>query len=471
MDRERQENLSIDAREKIRLLGLATEYIVQRFAGRTGNRICLLSEMPFGFSVDELVDALMHRRMGDFFRVRRFVEDAVFMMGQLARRINSHLLPRIIDLHIDLMRLQLMEDGRCQDEKEACRLVREFEYCHDALETEIAFMDVRERANIWPKAPVHPADKSGRREVFRPEKGMTSDEATQRSRAAELRNHRRKMKMIGFAKKVAALTSCFSRLADDAQRGIASASSEHSPDWHALSEMLETHTHLRYCKFTDVDLYLSIDPWRLCEYADIGTDSADEETEETHAKQRMDGEIIRYVDAAIALARSVKSESASGFVLAKSLFEKYEGTFSDAYCHISVKADLATFIDTLKSAHDRLHADVAAAKLGGESPVRVELTKKSGETIAKAVRPGRGGARRVFSEEVQEKCWHYWEIGRKNPDVAQIAEASGRKLRHEDVFNYFRRELAALEPPIDTPEAFKSALRARTNRISRKKSH
>ena len=77
----------------------------------------------------------------------------------------------------------------------------------------------------------------------------------------------------------------------------------------------------------------------------------------------------------------------------------------------------------------------------------------------------------MFSEEVQEKCRHYWETGRKNPGVAQIAEASGRKLRHEDVFNYFRRELAALEPPIDTPKAFKSALRARTNRISRKKSH
>ena len=114
---------------------------------------------------------------------------------------------------------------------------------------------------------------------------------------------------------------------------------------------------------------------------------------------------------------------------------------------------------------------MAAANLGGERPVKVELTKKSGEAIAKAVRPGRGGARRMFGEDVQEACWHYWEIGRGNPDVAQSMDVNGRKVTHADVFGYYRRELAALEPPIDTPAAFEGALRARTNRISRKKSH
>ena len=32
------------------------------------------------------------------------------------------------------------------------------------------------------------------------------------------------------------------------------------------------------------------------------------------------------------------------------------------------------------------------------------------------------------------------------------------------------RELASLEPPVDSPEAFCSALRARTNRLNKKKS-
>jgi len=300
---------------------------------------------------------------------------------------------------------------------------------------------------------------------------MTAEEATQGSRAAALRNHRREMRATGFAKKVSALTACFSRLADDAQRGIASAPAVHSPDWQVLSEILETRTWIVYYKFLDMDQYFCDDVERTNYYEDIGMDFAGEETKETHAKQKLDGEIIRYVDAAIALARSAGSEAADGFVLVKSSFEKYDGDFSQADHSLAVKADLASFIDTLKSSRERLHADVAAAKLGGVQPLKVELTKKSGETIAKAVRPGRGGARRIFDEEVQEKCWRYWEAGRKNPDVAQISGASGRKLRHEDVFKYFRRELAALDPPIDTSEAFESALRARTNRISRKKSH
>ncbi|MCR5752916.1 MAG: hypothetical protein K6G91_13250 [Kiritimatiellae bacterium] len=457
-------------RDKLFRLEMYMEHVVHRLEGDHADYTLFLSQMMHSGTLEMLVDVFTQERR-KFFRVRRFVEVAVFMLGQIARRINSYLLPRIIDLHLDLSRLWQSEGIKCQSEEEARRIVREFEYCHDALLAEISFMDVRERANIWPKAPVPPVDTSGSYEVFHPEKGMTEEEATRESRAAELRNHRREMRRIGFAKKVAALTSCFSHLADEVQGGVASAPSEHSPDWHMLSETLKTRTWIVYYEFYDMDLYFCDDPKRTNYYEDIGMDFAGEETKETPAKQKMDGEIVRYVNAAIALARSVKSESASGFVLAKSLFEKHKGSFSDANSHISVKADLATFIDTLKSSIEHLHTDVAAAELGGEQPLKVELTKKSGETIAKAVRPGRGGARRIFSEEVQEKCWHYWEIGRKNPAVAQIAAADGRKLRHEDVFNYFRRELTALEPPIDTPAAFKSALRARTNRISRKKSH
>ena len=93
------------------------------------------------------------------------------------------------------------------------------------------------------------------------------------------------------------------------------------------------------------------------------------------------------------------------------------------------------------------------------------------ETVASALMLRRGGKARAFGEDVQEAFWHYWEIGRGNPDVAQSMDVSGRKVTHADVFGYYRRELAALDPPIDTPAAFEGALRARTNRISRKKSH
>ena len=452
------------------VLEMLLAHVVHRLEGKGYDGSVPFSDMLMhGVTMETMASALMLKRGC---KSRMFFVDAVSMMGQIARRINSFLLPRIVALRLDLDRQWRSGNGNALDKAEARRIVDEFAYCHDALFVEISFMDVRERANIWPRTPEHPVDRSGRYEVFHPEKGMTAEEATQGSRAAVLRNHRREMRMTGFAKKVSALTACFSRLADEVSHGIASApTSGHSPDWELLVEVLQTFTTLVYYEFSDMDLYFCGDPRRTNGGADIGMDFANEDTEETCAKGKLGHEIIRYVDAAIALARSAKSDSASGFVLVKSLFEKHDGDFSQAEHSIAVKADLASFIDTLKSSRERLHADVAAAKLGGEAPVRVELTKKSGETIAKAVRPGRGGARRIFGEEVQEKCWHYWEAGRKNPDVARSAESSGRKLRHEDVFKYFRRELAALDPPIDTPEAFESALRARTNRISRKKSH
>ena len=113
----------------------------------------------------------------------------------------------------------------------------------------------------------------------------------------------------------------------------------------------------------------------------------------------------------------------------------------------------------------------AAETPPANQPIKVELTKDSADLIAKAVRPGKGGARRMFNEAIQEKCWHYWETGRRNPAVAESLRESGRKVTHADVFAYYRRELGALDPPIDSPKAFESALRARRNRINRKTSH
>jgi len=458
----------LSAGERLRL-EMTLEHVVYRLEGKGFDRSIPFSTMlRYGVTMETVVAALMLRRGC---KAKMFFNDAVKMLGQIARRINSFLLPRLVALRLDLDRQWWSRDDNPLDETEARRLVDEFAYCHDALFVEISFMDVRERADIWPKAPEHPVDTSGSYEMFYPERGMTAEEATQGSRAAALRNHRREMKATGFAKKASALTECFSRLADEVRRGIASApAAGHSPDWQILSEVLQAFTTLVYYEFFDMDLYFCNDPRRTNGGADIGMDFANEDTEETRAKRRLGCEIVRYVDAAIALARSVGSESAHGFALVKSSFEKHDGDFSQAENSLAVKADLAAFIDTLKSSRERLHVDVAAANLGGEQPLKVELTKKSGEAIAKAVRPGRGGARRMFDEDIQEKCWQYWEAGRRNPNVVQGMDVNGRKVTHADVFGYYRRELGALEPPIDTPEAFESALRARTNRISRKKS-
>ena len=433
----------LSADERLRVEGLL-EHVVYRLEGKGSDRFVSFSSMlRRGVTMETVASALMLRRGG---KARVHFEDAVSMLGQIARRINSYLLPRIVALRLDLDRQWRSWNGNAPDKAGTRRLVDEFARCHDALFAEVGFLDVRERVRIWPRASGHPADLSGRDEMFFPERGMTEEEATQGSRAAALRNHRREMRTTGFARKVAALTACFERLADDALRGVASArTAGRSPDWQMLVEVLQSFTKLAYCEFSDMDLYFRDDSDPAEDGADVGMDIANEDTEETRAKRRLGREIVRYVDAAIALARRVGSESADGFVLVKAAFERHGGDFCQAEHALAVKADLASFIDALKSSRERLNADV----------------------VAKAVRPGRGGARRMFGEDVQEACWHYWEIGRGSPDVAQSMDVSGRKVTHADVFGYYRRELAALRSaPARTASAGKSPSCPRVNACS-----
>ena len=192
----------LSADERLLVEGLL-EHVVYRLEGKGSDRFVSFSSMlSRGATMETVASALMLRRGG---KARVYFEDAVSMLGQIARRINSYLLPRIVALRLDLDRQWRSWNGNAPDKDGARRLVDEFARCHDALFAEVGFLDVRERVQIWPRASGHPADLSGRDEMFFPERGMTEEEATQGSRAAALRNHRREMRTTGFARKVAAL--------------------------------------------------------------------------------------------------------------------------------------------------------------------------------------------------------------------------------------------------------------------------
>ena len=249
---------------------------------------------PGGMSPQEALLAIRSARTKlAIAKARRWSEDAVSMLGQIARRINSYLLPRIVALRLDLDRQWRSWNGNAPDKAGTRRLVDAFARCHDALFAEVGFLDVRERVKIWPRASGHPLDLSGHDEMFFPERGMAAEEATQGSRAAALRNHRREMRTTGFARKVAALTACFERLADDALSGVASArTAGRSPDWQMLVEVLQSFTTLAYCEFSDMDLYFRDDSDPAEDGADVGMDIANEDTEETRAKRRLGREEI-----------------------------------------------------------------------------------------------------------------------------------------------------------------------------------
>ena len=71
----------------------------------------------------------------------------------------------------------------------------------------------------------------------------------------------------------------------------------------------------------------------------------------------------------------------------------------------------------------------------------------------------RGG--RKEARERQEACFRYWELGLTKEAVRN---ASNGRPRHEDVFDYYRRELA--EIGVKTSEEFKTLLVRRQKRLS-----
>ena len=80
-----------------------------------------------------------------------------------------------------------------------------------------------------------------------------------------------------------------------------------------------------------------------------------------------------------------------------------------------------------------------------------------GRIDARGVRRGQ----RAKSKELQEACYRYWEIGCAKPAVKS---AGNGRPRHEDVFAYFRRELA--EIGVGTCEEFSKHLVRRQKRLS-----
>ena len=91
----------LSADERLQVEGLL-EHVVYRLEGKGSDRFVSFSSMlRHGVTMETVTAALMLRRGG---KARVYFEDAVSMLGQIARRINSYLLPRIVALRLDLDR-------------------------------------------------------------------------------------------------------------------------------------------------------------------------------------------------------------------------------------------------------------------------------------------------------------------------------------------------------------------------------
>lgn len=171
----------------------------------------------------------------------------------------------------------------------------------------------------------------------------------------------------------------------------------------------------------------------------------------------------------------------SGIVSAQPVFANalkqlgaFFATISDpAACMLSVHdyvqrvdAKLAGLLDAYRGISRAFEQREHEIKFGASgSTMAAETLALARDTNARVKRiDARGASRRGGRKEArerQEACFRYWELGLTKEAVRN---ASNGRPRHEDVFDYYRRELA--EIGVKTSEEFKTLLVRRQKRLS-----
>ena len=171
----------------------------------------------------------------------------------------------------------------------------------------------------------------------------------------------------------------------------------------------------------------------------------------------------------------------SGIVSAQPVFANalkqlgaFFATISDpAACMLSVHdyvqrvdAKLAGLLDAYRGISRAFEQREHEIKFGASgSTMAAETLALARDTNARVKRiDARGADRRGGRKEArerQEACFRYWELGLTKEAVRN---ASNGRPRHEDVFDYYRRELA--EIGVKTSEEFKTLLVRRQKRLS-----
>jgi len=152
------------------------------------------------------------------------------------------------------------------------------------------------------------------------------------------------------------------------------------------------------------------------------------------------------------LAQIVESFSDIAILLRKRERERdLEFTFRKLPPEPVTKADLGE-LKTVAETTER-KVDIVLAKQ--------EETRKAVNRIDKRDKQAKKNARRRFSVETQEIVFGYWERGRQNPTLK--FEAGKHRVKHDQVFEYYKSELKALGTK--TVSCFKACLRTRRDRI------
>lgn len=119
--------------------------------------------------------------------------------------------------------------------------------------------------------------------------------------------------------------------------------------------------------------------------------------------------------------------------------------------------ECANAINTPSAAPPTTHV----VELSDESAKKV--ARLTGAEVKKFIKPGRGSKNTRFPDETKEACVRIWEKYKGNPEVKKRAQK--RKVKHEDVFEYAKKELEKIG--ISSADEFKSALGAASDKKHR----
>lgn len=426
------------------------------------------------------------------------MDKATYALGQVARNIKSVFYQRIVGVRRSFRMFSYIKTNKVDREEpdqefanreEAYKyffsreklepFIREYIECHDLLLAEIDLMPESAKNGIWAKKKCSsdnlwelPKDST---RAFTPTKGMTCEEATEKSRAYAEQEYERKF--AGCKDKVGQLAAHFGLLVESLRNnqlgeitaskngvGAVPLGKEMVKD---LAFLLQKRFRLYYDKYYDMDIYFDTE-------GDFGSIFALEDTGLSHDYECMLHKLYQFLASAAARARNIGSKSADMFIRALELVQGRDGHFQTVYGHNDERAALEEFMETLQKAQVVLSRDLEIARFAAKPPVPVEVIDKSvrkladatGKSVKRAIKPGKGSANERYAH--QDELMRIWE--KYSGDKSPLKGSLNHKIRHKDVFNYSpaNLEIAALrsDPPI-TLEEFERSLGAFSDRKSR----
>lgn len=353
---------------------------------------------PFDPKLSDRENLLLHRQCVQAFRddadaVERMEElgrahaDFLKMLGQLARRINSAQLPRIVRCIVDARDVFSAIFPRSHEE--AVRLAEEICQCWDSVQLEVELLDERERADLnYPEIPRHDPEMFDEDSCI--SRDMSPDEATQLSREMAVEQYKKYnfeflpqpktvmlMQGVGTSEKgdvcpMVPIRDRVAQITEAMEKGEPTFDRHYDHfDYPFLGRILEANFNLTYR-----DYYLDGDD----DGCALAHHRCWEETDEAKIQKEIIGLLQRYMNAALTFANSIESSSIEKWKKMIALFEKYGGCFRGIYDEDrdEAKADVREFLSLMRQARLGLWTDNESVKKAGG--VRHQTVKLSQET-------------------------------------------------------------------------------------------